>query len=108
MRELIAQNPASAEQDNLISLRDLIDFIAHVADCYPKLTAGFAQDLSELLQQHHEQLEQDLREKLVGSLVLLRKKELIDSSTYEVKATPQNNNVLTPALAVCSIPFSPC
>lgn len=82
MRELVAQNPAPADQDNLVSLRDLVDFIAHVADCYPKLTTSFAQDLSELLQQHHEQLEADLREKLVGSLVLLRKKELIDSSRY--------------------------
>lgn len=35
----------------------------------------------EILSTHHEELESDLREKIVGSLVLLRRKNVIDSST---------------------------
>lgn len=35
----------------------------------------------EILSTHHEELESDLREKIVGSLVLLRRKDVIDSST---------------------------
>ena len=34
-----------------------------------------------MLSVHHEKLEPDLREKIVGSLVLLRRKDIIDSST---------------------------
>lgn len=51
-----------------------------MADCYPDLTATFSADLEDLLSEHHEELESELREKVVGSLVLLRKKEIIDSS----------------------------
>ena len=35
-----------------------------------------------LLEIHHEALEPELREKVVGSLVLLRNKDVIDSPTY--------------------------
>jgi protein SDA1 len=34
-----------------------------------------------ILNMHHEELEPELREKIVGSLVLLRRKDIIDSST---------------------------
>lgn len=34
--------------------------------------------------QHHLVLEQELREKIVTSLVLLRKKEILDSATYDI------------------------
>ncbi|PGH13823.1 hypothetical protein AJ79_03391 [Helicocarpus griseus UAMH5409] len=80
-REIFMAAPASATDSGIISLRDLIDFIAHVADCYPDITKNFAQELIEMLSLHHAVLEADLREKVVGSLVLLRKKELIDSAT---------------------------
>jgi protein SDA1 len=63
-----------------VSLRDLIDFTAHVADCFPEVTTGFPEQLMQLLGLHHQELESELREKIVGSLVLLRRKELIDSS----------------------------
>ena len=63
-----------------MSLRDLIDFISHVADCYPGQVVDFPQDLIHLLSTHHKDLESELREKIVGSLVLLRKKNIIDSS----------------------------
>jgi protein SDA1 len=66
----------------VVSLRDLIDFISHVADCYPAITKGFAGELIDLLKAHHEVLESELREKIVGSLVLLRKKDVLGSSEY--------------------------
>ncbi len=54
--------------------------IAHVAECYPAIANQFVEDLKALLGQHHV-LDPELREKVVGSLVLLRRKDIIDSST---------------------------
>lgn len=73
--------PTAATDTGVISLRDLIDFISHVADCYPDILRNFAQELIDMLAQHHLVLEPELREKLVGSLMLLRKKDLLDSAT---------------------------
>ncbi|CAD6589480.1 MAG: Severe Depolymerization of Actin [Alectoria sarmentosa] len=80
-REIFLQAPSSATDDGIVSIRDLIDFLAHIADCYPQDTAQFPQDLMHILSTHHEELEPELREKVVGSLVLLRRKDIIDSST---------------------------
>ncbi|KAL3447080.1 SDA1-domain-containing protein [Aspergillus insuetus] len=80
-REIFMAAPSSATDTGIISLRELIDFIAHVADCYPDITKNFGQELIDMLTQHHLLLEPELREKIVGSLVLLRKKELMDSAT---------------------------
>ncbi|EEH50760.2 uncharacterized protein PADG_06839 [Paracoccidioides brasiliensis Pb18] len=80
-REIFLAAPSSATDTGIISLRELIDFIAHVADCYSDITKNFPNELIEILLQHHAVLERDLREKIVGSLVLLRKKEIIDSAT---------------------------
>ncbi|KAL4880198.1 SDA1-domain-containing protein [Aspergillus karnatakaensis] len=80
-REIFMAAPSSATDTGIISLRELIDFIAHVADCYPEITKDFGPQLIEMLTQHHSLLEPELREKIVGSLVLLRKKELLDSAT---------------------------
>ncbi|PGG98763.1 protein SDA1 [Blastomyces parvus] len=80
-REIFMAAPSSATDTGVISLRDLIEFIAHVADCYKDITKNFANELVEILTLHHAVLEPDLREKIVGSLVLLRKKEIIDSAT---------------------------
>jgi protein SDA1 len=74
------QSPSSSTSSGIVSFRDLIDFVAHVADCFPKETASFPNDLKEILTLHHASLESELREKIVGSLVLLRRKEIIDSS----------------------------
>lgn len=74
--------PSAATDTGIISLRELIDFISHVADCYPEITKDFPQELIDILTQHHVVMEPDLREKVVGSLVLLRKKEIIDSAVY--------------------------
>jgi NUC130/3NT domain len=80
--EIFLQAPSSAADVGVVSLRDLIDFISHVADCYPAITKGFAGELIDLLKAHHEVLESELREKIVGSLVLLRKKDVLGSSEY--------------------------
>ena len=79
-QQIFLQAPSSATEDGIISIRDLIDFVAHVADCYPQRTAQFPKDLMHMLNTYHEELESELREKIVGSLVLLRRKDIIDSS----------------------------
>lgn len=77
---LFLQAPTSADGQGLVSLQELIDFVAHVADCYPTVTAPFPADLKALLD-HHLELDVNLRDKVVSSLVLLRKREIIDSVT---------------------------
>ncbi|KAF2138091.1 uncharacterized protein K452DRAFT_277841 [Aplosporella prunicola CBS 121167] len=79
-RDVFLDTPTSRDENGLVSLKDQIDFVAHVADCYPKLTASFPDDLVKLLMQHHAELEPDLRDKIVGSLVLLKNKDVIDSA----------------------------
>lgn len=74
--------PTSATEGGIVSLRDFIDFISHVADCYPDATASFPNDLLHMLSLHHAELEAELREKIVSSLLLLRKKEILDSLTF--------------------------
>ncbi|EKG12286.1 SDA1 domain-containing protein [Macrophomina phaseolina MS6] len=78
-RDVFMQDPTSRDENGLVSLRDHIDFVSHCADCYPKLTATLPDDLINLLTTHHAELETELRDKLVGSLVLLRNKDVIDS-----------------------------
>jgi len=73
-------SPTTATSAGIVSFRDLIDFVSHVSDCYPEDTATFPQDLNSILTQHHAVLESELREKVVGALVLLRRKEIIDST----------------------------
>ncbi|KAL8953466.1 MAG: hypothetical protein Q9222_000670 [Ikaeria aurantiellina] len=78
-RETFIHAPASASADAIVSFCDLIELISHVAYCYPKTTTQFPEDLIRVLNLHHESLDPELREKIVGSLVLLRKKDIIDS-----------------------------
>lgn len=52
-----------------------------MADLYPDLTASFPDHLKELLTRHHATLDKELREKIVGSLTLLRRKDVIDSTS---------------------------
>ncbi|KAL8705135.1 MAG: hypothetical protein Q9201_001738 [Fulgogasparrea decipioides] len=85
-REIFMRAPASATDAGIISFRDLIDFVAHVADCYPTLVIHFPDNLISLLNLHHESLEPELREKVVRSLVLLRRKDIIDSSSKPLRA----------------------
>ena len=79
-REIFLQAPSSATDAGIVSLRDLIDFTSHVAECFPDLTTNFPNELIEILSLHHKTLDSELREKIVGSLVLLRRKDIIDSS----------------------------
>ncbi|KAF7508157.1 hypothetical protein GJ744_009598 [Endocarpon pusillum] len=80
-REIFMAAPTSATDTGILSLRDLIDFVSHVADCYPEISKSFPQELIDILTLYHTILEPELREKIVGSLVLLRKKNIIDSTT---------------------------
>jgi protein SDA1 len=80
LRDLFLQNP-STQGTGLSDLKDLVEFVSHVADLYPDLTGGFANDLQQILLQHHAVLEYELRDKIVGSLCLLRNKDVIDSVT---------------------------
>ncbi|KAK6437738.1 Severe Depolymerization of Actin [Oleoguttula sp. CCFEE 5521] len=79
LKELFLQSPTTTDDSGIVRLRDLVDFVSHTADCYPKLTTAFPSDLVELLGLHHATLDSELRDKLVGALVLLRRKETIDS-----------------------------
>jgi protein SDA1 len=80
-REIFMAAPKSTADSGIISLRELIDFISHVSDCYPEITKDFPRELIQLFTLHHNELESEMREKVVGSLVLLRKKDIIDSTT---------------------------
>ncbi|KAI5295717.1 Severe Depolymerization of Actin [Ascosphaera acerosa] len=80
-REMYLLAPATTDDKGIISLRDLIVFVGHVADCYPEETKNFPSELISMLREHHDILEQELREKVVGALCLLRKKDIIDSVT---------------------------
>lgn len=92
-KDIFLKAPSSATNRGIVSFRDLIDFISHVADCYPTLTKQFSEDLRNLLIVHHGELEFELREKIVGSLVLLRKKEIIDSSMSVIGSLPSHYNL---------------
>ncbi|KAI9808180.1 MAG: hypothetical protein M1825_004637 [Sarcosagium campestre] len=80
-REIFTAAPSAATSDGIQSFKDLVDFVAHVANCYEDIAAKFPDDLITLLSLHHTSLDPELREKLVGSLSLLRKKEVISSVT---------------------------
>ncbi|GFP58451.1 protein SDA1 [Trichoderma asperellum] len=79
-REIFFMSPTTAAADSVESFHNMIDLIAHVADCYPEETRTFQDDLKAIVSQNHETLHPELRDKVVGSLVLLRRKEVIDST----------------------------
>ncbi|PHH70093.1 hypothetical protein CDD80_6232 [Ophiocordyceps camponoti-rufipedis] len=80
-REIFLSSPTTASADSVESFHNMVDLMAHVADCYPEETKAFPDDLKAILAQHHAALHPDLREKVVGSLVLLRRKDVIDSTS---------------------------
>jgi protein SDA1 len=82
---IFLQNP-DTDDNNLVTLREYVDFISHVADCYPDLTGAFPDDLVSLISKHHVTLEPELREKVVTSLVMLRNKNVIDSVKFVLSA----------------------
>ncbi|KAG7294436.1 Severe Depolymerization of Actin [Staphylotrichum longicolle] len=80
-RQIFIASPSTVSSEDTKKFHDLIDLVAHVADLYPDLTAPYPDHLKELLNQHHATLDKELREKVVGSLVLLRRKDVIDSTS---------------------------
>ncbi|CEL59224.1 Protein sda1 OS=Schizosaccharomyces pombe (strain 972 / ATCC 24843) GN=sda1 PE=3 SV=2 [Rhizoctonia solani AG-1 IB] len=77
IRRIFALKPddnAQAER-----FRELVTFISHVAQCFPKETAEFPSHLSELLLQNYSTLTPDTRKTLVSNLVMLRNKDVISS-----------------------------
>lgn len=78
-KEVFLDNPANVTKDVSQDFHDKVDFIAHVSDCYKAETRKFPDELKEVLTEHHAILSPDVREKIVGSLVLLRRKDLISS-----------------------------
>lgn len=80
-REIFLTTPTAAGADLVEAFHNMIDLIAHVADCYPEVTSEFPEDLKTIILRHHAVLHPELREKIVASLGLLRRKEVIDSTT---------------------------
>ncbi|KAF4121694.1 protein SDA1 [Geosmithia morbida] len=80
-REIFLHAPGTASAEATQSFHDLVDLMAHVADCYPEETKTFPEDLKLILTEHHEVLGTDLRSKIVGSLLLLRRKDVVDSAS---------------------------
>ncbi|KAI0180708.1 SDA1-domain-containing protein [Hypoxylon sp. FL1284] len=72
--------PVGADSNSLITFREQIDLIAHCAELYPQIAATFPDALKDVLTKHHAVLEPSLREKIVSSLTLLRRKDVIDSN----------------------------
>lgn len=77
---IFLQSPTTSDDNSLVSLQEHVEFVSHVADCYPDITTTFSEDMISLLKAHHASVQSDLRDKLVGSLVLLRNKDVIDSA----------------------------
>ncbi|KAK1472431.1 hypothetical protein CCUS01_05815 [Colletotrichum cuscutae] len=81
-REVFLVSPTTATREYTESFHNLVDLLAHTVDLYPKHATAFPDDLKAILLQHHEVLHPELREKIVGALALLRKKDVIDSTYY--------------------------
>lgn len=81
-REIFLANPttSSDSSNGATAFKDQVEFIAQVSDCYKSMLKEFPQQLIDILTAHHDALDPELREKIVGSLVLLRKKDIIDSN----------------------------
>ncbi|TFK96873.1 actin cytoskeleton organization and cell cycle progression protein [Pterulicium gracile] len=75
IRQLFQTNPDEQAQH----FRELVTFISHVAQCYPKETASFPSQLAELLLESYSSLTPDTRKTLVQNLVMLRNKDVITS-----------------------------
>jgi protein SDA1 len=102
--EIFMAAPTSATDSGIVSLRELIDFVSHVADCYLEITKGFSEELIDVLIRHHPVLEPELREKIVGSIVLLRRKDIIDSTTYGSQSKWRGDALIIRKLAANILP----
>ncbi|KAI9056655.1 actin cytoskeleton organization and cell cycle progression protein [Trametes sanguinea] len=77
IRQIFQINP----DENAQHFRELVSFIAQVAQCYPKETADFPSQISTLLLENYGTLSPDTRRSLVQNLVMLRNKDVITSIT---------------------------
>ncbi|KAL3672457.1 hypothetical protein V7S43_001756 [Phytophthora oleae] len=59
----------------------LVNFLSHVAKCYPVEMAAFPEQIMALLSDNYLVLEPELRKTLVQSLMLLRNRGLVDAIT---------------------------
>ncbi|GJE97055.1 SDA1-domain-containing protein [Phanerochaete sordida] len=75
VRQIFHLNP----DENAQHFRELVTFLAQVAQCYPKETAEFPAQLSTMLLENYSSLSPDTRKSLVQNLVMLRNKEVISS-----------------------------
>ncbi|KAI1111214.1 SDA1-domain-containing protein [Nemania sp. NC0429] len=79
-RERVLADPLGVDAESLATFREHMDLIAHCAEKYPDITASFPDSLRDLLMTHHATLDSTLRDKIVTSLSLLRRKDVIDSA----------------------------
>ncbi|KAI1745458.1 SDA1-domain-containing protein [Xylaria scruposa] len=79
-RERVLADPLGVDAESLVTFREHMDLIAHCAEKYPDITATFPDSLRDILTAHHATLDPALREKIVTSLFLLRRKDVIDST----------------------------
>ncbi|RPD65802.1 actin cytoskeleton organization and cell cycle progression protein [Lentinus tigrinus ALCF2SS1-7] len=77
IRQIFQINP----DENAQHFRELVSFIAQVAQCYPKETSEFPSQISSLLLESYGTLSPDTRKSLVQNLVMLRNKNVITSIT---------------------------
>jgi len=59
---------------------ELITFLSHVSNCYPKETAEFPQQIIDILSQHYMILSPDLRKTMVQALILLKNKDVVSTA----------------------------
>eukprot|EP00055_Hartaetosiga_balthica_P009316 m.36803 g.36803 ORF g.36803 m.36803 type:complete len:704 (-) comp6697_c0_seq2:1588-3699(-) len=62
-------------------LGQLVQFLAAVSHCFPKDLESFPNDLVGLLEEHSDALDPDLRQALCRSLIMLRNKGFVKSSS---------------------------
>lgn len=96
-RDIFMSQPDGSESETFC---ELIGFMSNVCSSFPDLTQDFPNDLAQLLLKNHAVLNYDLREKLVQSLVLLRNKDVIASTTllqtlFPVLTTTQSKALRT-------------
>ncbi|OAD71911.1 hypothetical protein PHYBLDRAFT_97053, partial [Phycomyces blakesleeanus NRRL 1555(-)] len=61
-------------------LSDLVMFMSHVLQCYPKETAGFPEQIVDILKEHCMVLHPEVRKTLVQALILMRHRGVIDNT----------------------------
>lgn len=74
LRDIFLLNPSTDESEEF---SEMINFMSFVCGSYPKETANFPQEISQILSNNYNELAPALREKIVQCLVMLRNKGTI-------------------------------